>query len=734
MRGAGRAALSLALVAVAACTSGDGSDEPESAQVGEDIAAPIGSVTDESVVDSVAPAEPERIEAAATADRCVAVDQVRLVRTQSTPGGRRLHLKVSDPERGTPPTDVIGSCLEVRSDRLGLLDTTVSTTDNTGGATLVVARWNPEAVEASRAAIDALVASLPAGERIAVWAWSGELAQVVGATTDRQRIERRLDAVWSQDDGVPLDPQTAAEIASEEWEDMFDDVLLGNRSVVFIAPGLDLGTRPDIDRDVVVDHWIVNTGDGGRVTELGATDVDSAAGAGVSVGKRITSDADGALTVIDVCDDGEDLDLTLVVGDRELRDFGIGDAADEHKGVECDPVLPGSPLAISVSFDAVEREVYGDAVAIADELSGLDRFEGDVDPEWVGSIGFGDGAGVVSFDASFRGQSSIECTRRNWSIDLDGGDARHPIPNSGMDEFVLASLCNDAGYVNTLVGSSVMSMFDVWSLATGPGVLNIDGESQGVYLVIEDPDVDLRFETSRVDTILRRRYDVIGVPPDVEYVADLTSNSDESVLELYDQLIATAAATSGAEMVDALRARFDLDQYLRWTAVMSLLGSGDHIDELFFVGSESVDSDHQPITWFTVNGWDPDDLFADCHRNGRFAIDDPNAMLSCTESLLDNELFADPVVYDLFVDELERVIEALSVERFETITESAAEQITVHLDDPEVVAAMIEFGASIDTPDAAVAAVNTAAAELDSEFRARRAELLDAVAAYRSGG
>jgi hypothetical protein len=133
-----------------------------------------------------------------------------------------------------------------------------------------------------------------------------------------------------------------------------------------------------------------------------------------------------------------------------------------------------------------------------------------------------------------------------------------------------------------------------------------------------------------------------------------------------------------------------------------------------------------------VNGWDPDDLYAECHRNGRFEIDDPNGLLSCTESLLDQQLFADATVYGLFVSELEGVIETMTIERFEQISSQAALVVTQQFDDPVVVAAMVELDPPTDSPDAAREAVQSAAAGLTSKFIERRSTLLDLIAAYRS--
>ncbi len=752
-----RQLLLVAVATVVACTG-----TPEASD--DDVSEPAGTTTRGSTdTERLTPAADAEAEPATSevppppgdgdeVDDCEVVDRARFVRSQSIPGGHRVQLHVTDPGGGEVEVDRVAECMTVVSDRLGVIDTAMSAMPSSGGATLIVARWQPDEVEASRAVIDELLATLPSDERVAIWAWLDQLLQVVGATTDRERAMRRLDTVWTADDATPLDPAEAADIAVEEWEDFRDDVLLGVRSVVFVAPTLDLVERPDVDRDVVVDHWVVGRGDAGRVAEVA---VDGSSVAAASVARSIGLDRTVPLTVVDMCDDGESLDLTLSVDDRELRDFGIGDAAVEHVGEPCsidalrNAADSGVPTqlsstqlsSITVTFDETERSVFDDAVVIADALSGRDRFDGDsdldpgLDPEWTGSISFDGGVTATPFDASFRGQSSIECERRTWAIDLEGGDERHPVLDSGTDEFTLISLCNDVGFVRSLSGSSVMARNGVWTQATGTAVFEIDDVNRGVYLLVEDPDTDLRSETSRVRSVLRRRYDAVGQRPDVEYVADLTSNDEASVLATYDELVDTATSSSGDDMVAALRARFDLDQYLRWTAVMSLLGSGDHIDELYFVGSESVDEQHEPITWFTVNGWDPDDIFTPCHRDGRLAMDDPNGLLACTESLLDQQLFTDPTLYTMYAGVLGRVMDDLTPERFTQIAEESAGDVTRHFDDPDVIDAMIELivlDADATTPESATIAVDGAAERLVGQFVMRRSELVDLLDTYRA--
>jgi hypothetical protein len=138
-------------------------------------------------------------------------------------------------------------------------------------------------------------------------------------------------------------------------------------------------------------------------------------------------------------------------------------------------------------------------------------------------------------------------------------------------------------------------------------------------------------------------------------------------------------------------------------------------------GVECDDIDRAPC-------WDPADPYPECRRGGRFEIDDPNGLLSCTESLLDQQLFADSAVYDLFVNELEVVLETMTVDRFAEISTNVTEEVTQHFDDSGVVAAMVELDPPTDSPTAAREAVQSAAFGLADQFTERRSALLGLIA------
>lgn len=663
-------------------------------------------------------------------DACDVVDRVTAVRVRSVPGGRKLHLLLSDREGNALPADYV-TCLSVRDAVLGPLPSTHTITRPADGDTLIVARWTPDEVAASRTFIDAFVASRPAGERVAVWAWSDRLHQVVGATADRERIRRRLDHGFSADPATPISPEEAGAQAAEAWERLAEDASLGPRNVVFVAPGLTLGDLPELDRDYVTDFWVVADGDAERMTLVGSDPGVAADG----VAAALDSARDAGLGVLGFCDDGGPLDLSLSVGNRDVRRFTIGDAADEHRGITCDlqTVLDAEPRA----FPAVEFRFT------ETERAEFDRLRGTLDGEtpFFGELRLDRTEGWVGFEASQRGQSSLGCERKSYTVNLDGGDARHLLPNSGTDEFTLISMCLDNNYINQINGNAWLRMLGLWHVQLATVDLRVDGESHGVYLALEKLDDELERDISGIRSVIRRRTERERTETDFSHDGD-----DAAALARYHAMIdafvtGQHADLSGDALVSTLRASLDLDQYLRWVALMTLLENGDYIDEVFFVAEETVAADHTPDEYYGIHAWDVDDLFSACEgRHLDRAIKDPDdasrphPLLYCAESAFDHTIFADDAVMTLYVDTLEQVLDAITPEDVETVALATRDNLLAWFEDDNVRGAMTQFqveSGALDH-DAVRVRLTEATDVLVANVERSRAQLRERIAAYRS--
>lgn len=704
--------LLVALIALAlAC--GDST----SADAGLDSASdvPTGTDTPPGFVDA-GPADAPR-DALAT-EACADLDDATLVRQRSEPGGRQVHLRLRD-GAGQPLDASYASCVEVSDPVAGRALPLWAPAEAGPGATLIVAQWTPGSVDASRAFIDAFVAARPADEQVAVWAWSDELTQVVPATLDRGLITARLDTFFTADDAAPMDIVDMANEAAEDWEKIADDSLLGARSIVFVAPELTLAERPDIDRDAITDHWVVASGEGAAPDVFRGDVVENA---GV-ISSYLNGVRDAGLVALSWCDNGAPLDLTFESGERSLFRTSIGSAAPEHIGATCD-------RAAALSAELPERKVI-DMTFPRELRATYDAYTVDsiTDP-FPGFLALNGWPAPAPVMLNYRGRSSLPCARKSFSVNMDGGDARDFVPASGSDEFYLVSMCLDIHYVNQINANDLLRPWNSWRIEQEPVEVRVDGESRGMYLFVEQIQDQMSRDVSRARAVIRRRTDIDGAAPDIKWSFD---DDDDAAFARYSAFLASFEGLSGAALEAELRTRLDLDTYLRWIAMMSLLENGDYVDEAYFIETEGLRADHSRVPYYMIHGWDADDLFSACHHSGRFAIDDPRGLLYCSEALIDHLMFADEALYRLYAATLREVAETLTPEIFNSVTDANAVRMLAILDNDETAAAMveeIEREPSFGSAAGARAVIENATAELQAKFAARRALVFERLETY----
>ena len=260
----------------------------------------------------------------------------------------------------------------------------------------------------------------------------------------------------------------------------------------------------------------------------------------------------------------------------------------------------------------------------------------------------------------------------------------------------------------------------------------LSGVSQGVYLLIEKPQEQLQRDNTGVRSILRRAADVEGEPAEVKHSA----GSDAQAMADYEAFLTEAETRSGEDLLTWLEASMDLEQYLRWIALMSLLESGDYVDEVYFMSTDVTAEAGVTRDYFSISTWDQDDIFSPCHNNGDFAMQDTYELLYCSEGRLDYAIFEEPLVYARLVDTLEQTLEWLDQARFDAATQTTEDSLLAQLGEQEARAAMVELLS--ENPDALdfevlQAEVQAKAGAMQAAFAARRALVAERIAAYRLG-
>jgi hypothetical protein len=297
-------------------------------------------------------------------------------------------------------------------------------------------------------------------------------------------------------------------------------------------------------------------------------------------------------------------------------------------------------------------------------------------------------------------------------------------------------MCLDRLYLRNITAIQLMAAEGLFPIPFDVVEVTVDGATQGPYLVMENVTDSLRMHSSRVASVIRRYTNpvTLGTLAEVRWAA----GSDEAALASYGRILGIAPELSGQRLEDALRGRLALDHYFVWTALMTMIGSGDYVDEVFFYSTEATtpDGSSSPSDYFMLMGWDQDDMFSACHYAGRAAVHDPHGLVECAEAELDKRIFADPHLYRRYAAVLEQVLQRHPPERFADILAGAANRLLGFFRDPKVLAAMTELRRL--NPDAGTS-YEVVRTLLDSElelvvtqYEKKRAELLRRLARFQA--
>ncbi len=630
-------------------------------------------------------------------------DDVRVVRVLPWSGGG-VQIVADSPAESLSVTDSDG----------GLLDSEVAPVGGGAGVTalLVVPAADPAIQDARLAAASAVIDGLPAGERIALLEAPVDPGDDAGTaaglmsdlTRDREELHRRLDAIAPATDRRvgPALPELEATLAVVEgsFGAIHRDLVIVGDAPDAAPPG---GFQPvelswldeqgeGLDPDTGYAGWA-----GDRTARLAATEVVDSIAARRAARRRIG-----------VCPPSGEWPLLLRAGATTCQVARPSPMA--HLAAQrCDPSAAAAdrfpyPATVGLTFTDAERAVYDD------------RYANNSKQEFDTRVTLG--AGVpIDARAHFRGQTSLGCARKSMFVDLAGSAPRRLLPRVASDRFLLISMCKDTGYFGQAFGDRLLAASELFQLGFGFVVLYLDGVDQGVYLLLEHPDRALMGDLLRGAAVIRRRFDPDGVPVEVE----VPTEPDKAEAARQHYLAAVALAESGPieDLDQRLDQLIDLDGYLRWLALASLLENGDYVDELLLYGSAEPDT-----LWLRSNGWDTDDLFEACHHQGIWALHDPCDLLYCAEGDLDQAVIRSPAVYRRFGAILAEQLDGLPAATLADTMATVREQLFAALADDQTAAAMVELIA--DHPEATTAVA--ARAVIETEM----ADMLDAAAARRA--
>ncbi len=628
----------------------------------------------------------------------------------------RRHFRLEDGS-GAALGPEFAACLRVTNSRCEVASVALEPAPSRSITALLVRPHADPAANAELAeALSNFIDLRPEGEQIGVFRWGASVTQISTPTADKGRLHRLVASGLRPLDGDSLPVADAIVAVADPLGSVQHDSHLSLRQLIVVAPGhapldpeaLELGG----DAASLRVEWVADAGVEAALLDANAR-IDAALAAGELLLRQCGLDSQLGLT-IHTAGGGPSLALPdlFIVGANQAEDAADCDPGDQG-------LAPALPMVIDIEFSPAELIDYEARVA---ELS-KEPFYGSVRTDL-------NAPGVhARVKLKLHGQGSLDCERKSLSLNLTDDQPRQWLLDSGTDKFILVSMCKDDRYISQFTANLLMADLGLFVPKFRMVELVIGGKSQGVYLLIEKPGAALERGTTRTRSIVRRHNDIEGAAPTLDYAVD----DHAQALAAYESLISQAEALKGDKLLAWLEPAMDLDQYLRWIALMSLLQSGDFIDEVYFMSTEVTGPDASARDYFSISTWDQDGIFTNCHKGGMNAMPDPHGLLNCVEGRLDHAIFSEPKLYKRFAGALEMTLAWLDQATFDAATRAGEDRVLEVLVSDEARAAMVEL---LDDNPAAVAyevaeeEVLARGAALRTKFAKRRALIAKKLAAY----
>jgi spore coat protein H len=202
-----------------------------------------------------------------------------------------------------------------------------------------------------------------------------------------------------------------------------------------------------------------------------------------------------------------------------------------------------------------------------------------------------------------RGKTALDYQRKSYALVLD-----EPLTITGRDgtgvmhlkRFKLISLAMDYTYIESRTAFGILEEQGIMPLFYRFVEMRINGNTQGVYLLVEDPEqyyLDIGSEY-----ILRRGY--YNSIDDSEYEPGTQAIPRASYEARFLEIYSLITELEGEELYIALNQRLNLHQYFRKMGLDYLLQNGDYTDEVYLYALMDQD-----MIRFNIIPWDYDDIF-----------------------------------------------------------------------------------------------------------------------------
>jgi spore coat protein H len=287
------------------------------------------------------------------------------------------------------------------------------------------------------------------------------------------------------------------------------------------------------------------------------------------------------------------------------------------------------------------------------------------------------------------GASTLNYRRKSYKISLEkpyvlkDNDSIFQIQN-----FRLLALSMDPYYYNMYISYRFMKALNLFDLFFTYVQLKMNNETQGIYLLIEEPEYHA-LKSKESNFVIRRNYNFSSFLPGIENNSafEFKSNiinsklTDADYIESLKEIYKILNKYQGKDLYNELDKHVDLNQYTRWMAINYFLCNGDYTDEVFFYTKSTPDNAR-----FELIPWDYDDILRNpphegwVYRHTKIG----NKLIFSVEDSLDLKIASDEYLYTKYLNSLNLLINTIDENFIKKVFEDACYNIRQYIHDKNI--------------------------------------------------
>jgi spore coat protein H len=262
-----------------------------------------------------------------------------------------------------------------------------------------------------------------------------------------------------------------------------------------------------------------------------------------------------------------------------------------------------------------------------------------------------------------RGGSTLLFRRKSYSFTMKSeATFRHGERKEKFRKFYTLSLSMDKNYRSNRLAYEIMEKIHLFGLFYSFSELHINGNCEGICMVIERPE-DWAFKKKNSPLIIRRGYN--HTIDKMESVKIAGKSNADNYANYFNLIYKSLKKHEGEELYKTLSQWIDLENYMKWLAFNFLVRNGDYTDEVFLYIDPLINK-------FEIIPWDYDDLFLPEPHEGREKSRNilGDKLIFSSEDELDIKIATDPYLYNLYLVQFKKVLEQLNTETLKEVFEN----------------------------------------------------------------